>query len=114
MLVKVIIRRTVAKGKEKEFFETVKQLRFAAMHHQGYISGETLMGARNTRDVVTISKWESLEDWETWQKNNTRNAIEKELEALQETPAQIEPYIFLKFTAAANLGFPPPLQKQKA
>lgn len=37
MLLKVVIKRTVAEGKEKNFFEALRNLRAQAMHREGYI-----------------------------------------------------------------------------
>ena len=43
MAVKILIQRKVKPGMEKEFNETVKELRSMAIHAQGYISGEDLV-----------------------------------------------------------------------
>ncbi|MBC2704499.1 antibiotic biosynthesis monooxygenase [Desulfobacula sp.] len=113
MLVKVIIKRNVSEGKEKHFFSLLKNLRFNAMHQKGYISGETLICAENTNRVVVISKWESLEDWGNWKTDIKRREIDARLGELQDNPTIYEPYVFSKYKAAAEQGFPPPLQKQR-
>lgn len=113
MIVKVIIKRDVAKGKEKEFFSQLKILRFHAMDQNGYISGETLICAENTNKVVVISKWETLEDWNNWKKNAQRKEIDDKLHQYQDNPTVYEPYVFSKYKVAAEQGFPPPLQKQQ-
>ena len=110
MIVKVIIKREVKSGESVEFFQKLKELRFLAMNRPGYISGETLIGAENTNKVLIISVWETLEDWEEWKANTQRQELEVALMKFQETPPEYEPYVFSKYKAAAETGFPPPLQ----
>ncbi len=112
MLVKVIIKREVRKGKEKRFFSLLGNLRMNALHQKGYISGETLICAENTNKVVVISKWESLEDWSIWKTDIKRAEIDARLSEIQDNPTIYEPYVFSKYKAAAEQGFPLPLQKQ--
>ena len=112
MLVKVIIKRDVSYGKEKNFFSLLKNLRFNAMHQNGYISGETLICAENKNRVLIISKWESLEDWNNWKKDIKKREIDARLSELQNNPTIYEPYVFSKYKTAAEQGFPIPLQKQ--
>lgn len=112
MIVKVIIKREVIEGMESDFFLHLKNLRFAAMDQQGYISGETLICAEDTNRVVIISKWESLDNWKAWKINPERIAIDKVLNEYQVNPTIYEPYVFSKYKAAASQGFPPPLQEK--
>jgi len=111
MIVKVIIKREITPGMEQDFFVHLKTLRSHAVQQQGYISGETLLCAENTNKVLIISKWESMDDWENWQKDGKRRKIDQAMHRLQERPAVYEPYVFSKYKAAADLEFPPPLQK---
>lgn len=112
MLVKVIIKRDVTQGKEKDFFLQLKNLRFHAMDQKGYISGETLIHAENTNNVMVISNWETLQDWTNWKTNAKRMEIDALLNELQDNPTIYEPYVFSRYRAAAEQGFPLPLQKQ--
>ncbi|MDD9301145.1 MAG: antibiotic biosynthesis monooxygenase [Desulfobacter sp.] len=113
MIVKVIIQREVTPGKEQDFFDLLRQLRFNALQQPGYISGETLICADDTRKVLIISKWSSIEEWKDWKADNRREKMDQALTKLQKSPAVYEPYVFSKFKAAAALEFPPPLQKIK-
>lgn len=114
MFIKVIIKREVSEGKEKEFFSLLKNLRMNAILQDGYISGETLICAENTNKVIVISHWKSIEDWEKWKVNVKRVEIDTMLGKLQDNPTIYEPYVFSKYRAAAGQGFPPSLQKQQA
>ena len=110
MIVKVIIKRKVIKGKEKDFFPLLLKLRSEAMTQEGYIAGETLIDPEDPNKVVIISKWESLDDWNKWKANIGREKIDALLNELQEEQAEYEPYIFGKYRVAAVLGFPVNLQ----
>lgn len=113
MIVKVIIKRQVKKGKEDDFFAILKSLRSAAIHQQGYISGQTLVCAEDTNMIMVISKWASLGDWETWKASEVRKELDDALTSLQKKPATYEPYVFSKYKVAAEHGFPLPLQDQQ-
>ena len=63
MAVKILIQRKVKPGKEKELYETVRELRSMAIHAEGYISGETLCSIEDPSVRLVISTWKSLEDW---------------------------------------------------
>ncbi len=113
MLVKVIIKRKVTENLEKDFFSQLKNLRSKAMDQKGYISGETLLCAENTNKVLVISMWETLEDWNNWKLNEKRMEIDARLNELQDNPTIYEPYVFSKYRAGAEQGFPLPLQDQQ-
>lgn len=114
MIVKVIIKRDILEGMSKDFFEALRDIRFHAMHQEGYISGETLICAENTNKVLIISTWESLEAWNKWRNSEKRLEIDNILAQYQVNPTVYEPYVFSKYKAAASLGFPRPLQKAEA
>lgn len=112
MLVTIIIKREIHEGLEKEFFFHFKKLRGEAMKQKGYISGETLLCAENTHKVTVLSKWESLEDWNNWKTSAKRLEIEATLGILQSKPAEYDQYVSSKYKAAAEQGFPAPLDEQ--
>ncbi len=62
---------------------------------------------------MLISKWATIEDWNNWKTNNKRIAIDSVLNEFQANPTIYEPFVFSKYRAAAQQGFPPPLQDQK-
>ena len=97
MLTKIIIKRDIVEGKEKHFFSLLKNLRSAAILQEGYISGETLIGAEKTNRVLVISKWESLEAWEKWKNDIKRKEIDVRLSELQVNPTIYEPYVFGRY-----------------
>ncbi len=112
MHVKVFIKRDMTAGKEEDFFLHLKNLRIKAMNQKGYISGETLICVEDTKKVMVISLWETLEDWNNWKTDKKRIEIDALLNKLQENPTEYESYVYSKYRAAASLGFPSPLQEQ--
>jgi heme-degrading monooxygenase HmoA len=113
MIVKVMIKREVKKGKEKKFFEALKEFRVNAMDQPGYITGETLICADMPSKVMVISQWESIEDWQAWKNSDKNKELSDTLASFQKNKTVYEPYVYKKWLAAADLGFPPPLQKMK-
>ncbi len=69
-MIKVIIERQVKKGEDISLL--LLELRAAAMRYPGYVTGETLLSTEDSFNTVTISTWETLEDWKTWETSETR------------------------------------------
>ena len=97
MLTKVIIKRDISDGKEKQFFSLLKNLRSAAIQQEGYISGETLVSAEKSNRILVLSKWESLEAWNEWKDDIKRKEIDVRLSELQENPTVYEAYVFGRY-----------------
>ncbi len=64
MAVKVIILRSVSSEQQKQIQPLLQQLHQKALQSGGYISGETLENADNSRDKLVISTWNRMADWE--------------------------------------------------
>ena len=82
MAVKILIRRTVPKGKVQALLPLLLEMRSKATTEPGYISGETLLNVDRPEDYVVISTWKSVEEWKTWEKGEGRGAIQKKIDAL--------------------------------
>ncbi len=93
MAVKVLITRRFRESKQKQAYRTLMELRSLATLQQGYMSGETLIGADEPNKVVVISSWVSRNRWEDWQSNPKRKEVAKSLEALLESPEQVECFL---------------------
>ena len=68
---------------------TPSPLRAAAMNQAGYVSGETLVSTKDNSNLVVISTWSSLDEWEAWETSETR----AELYKLTSTYLQDEPTV---------------------
>ena len=109
MIVRVFILRQVKEGKERDFFKLLKKMRSAAMNNEGYITGETMMHTDDSRTIMVVSTWQSLEYWDRWKESENRKGIDSQLELLQEKPTGYEPYVFSKYKIAVDKKFPDPL-----
>ena len=63
--------------------------------------------------IQVISKWETLAGWQHWMESEKRKELESEMEQFQRATTDCEYYVFRKFRAAADQGFPLPLQGNK-
>jgi len=82
MSVKIFINR---KGVEKNIIELtvlLKKLRSLTLNQPGYIYGETLRRLDQPDECMVISTWRSLQDWESWLKNEERISIQSEIDLL--------------------------------
>jgi len=102
MAVKILIHRQIKPGKEKEFSEAVRALRFKAMYAQGYISGETLRSVEDPSIHLVISTWKSIEDWNNWINTSERKAFQQKIDAILEEPTKIAPYKYESFPVNAD------------
>ena len=95
MGVKVIIERQVKEGKEVELLSILRELRGSALYRRGYISGETLQSHDDHSRYIVISNWQSLENWEAWQKHAERIEITKKLEQILIVPETYRVFQFV-------------------
>jgi heme-degrading monooxygenase HmoA len=72
-MIRVIIERHLKEG--ERLSSLLRELRAAAMHYPGYVTGETLVDTKDKSHVAVISTWHNLEDWKTWEKSRTRFRI---------------------------------------
>jgi heme-degrading monooxygenase HmoA len=82
MSVKIFIKR---KGVQKNIIELtvlLKKLRSLTLNQPGYIYGETLRRIDQPDECMVISTWRSLQDWESWLKNEERISIQSEIDLL--------------------------------
>ena len=85
MAVKVLIKRKIKDDKMNEASRLL-------MSQKGYISSETLSGCENQNNVVVISMWQKIENWNQWRNSDLRAENETEFEALLDGPVEYETY----------------------
>jgi heme-degrading monooxygenase HmoA len=81
-MVRVMIERHLKRGKKGDLLTLLRELRTAALHHPGYITGETLSRTEDSSIVSTLSTWRSLNDWQAWEKSEPRIRLYKKIEPL--------------------------------
>ncbi len=82
MAIKVIIRRSFPKEKEKDLFKCIKEIRSLVPLQPGYISSEYLKTIDEQNEIATISTWFSLEDWQAWYQSDPRQAIQEKIDQI--------------------------------
>ena len=92
MAAKVLIRRKVDSGKEKELLPLIIQLRKLAMSQPGYVSGETLKALKAPHDYLVISTWNSPEAWKAWEAKPERAEVQKRIDDLLGESTEYEVY----------------------
>lgn len=81
-MVRVVIERHLKEGKKGDLMSLLRELRAAAMHHPGYITGETLSSTEDPSIISTLSTWRSLDDWKAWEESGQRKKLYKKIEPL--------------------------------
>ncbi|UCB50662.1 MAG: antibiotic biosynthesis monooxygenase [Deltaproteobacteria bacterium] len=93
MSVKIMIERKFKEVPNEEDLRAIDELRIKALRQKGYIGGETIVNSDNPKEVLVLSAWSSLEDWEKWVKDQERNALEVRLASRLEVPARIRAFL---------------------
>jgi heme oxygenase (mycobilin-producing) len=83
-MIKVILKRHVKPDNYKRMVGLLQDLRAAALHQPGYISGETLVRGRDPVEVLAVGTWLSEQHWRDWSSSRERNELESMVEPLLE------------------------------
>ncbi len=89
MNVKIFVQRKLKKPLVQENLRAIEALRIGAMQQKGYVSGETLVNFEDRREVVVLSTWSDIDDFNTWSNSDEKIKLENELAPLLEEPAKI-------------------------
>jgi len=92
MAIKVLIKRKIKGGKMNEASKLLIKARYNAMGQQGYISSETLSGCDDQNNMVVVSMWQKIENWNQWEKSELRAENETKFELLLDGPVEYETY----------------------
>ncbi len=91
-MAKILIRRTIPADAEKELDELLKQMRSSTPRREGYVSGETLRRVDAPGEILVISTWRSVRDWEEWFNSPERLEIQTKIEMLLTAPTEYAIY----------------------
>jgi len=58
----------------------------------GYISSRYVKKIEHPKDIVAISTWESLEDWQKWYKSEERRDVQSKIDEIQGVKTVYEIY----------------------
>ena len=88
MTVRVVIRRRFKSGNVSQASSMLVQARKNAMAHDGYISSESLSGCQDPNEILVLSTWRHLEDWQTYEASQARQDLENQFAEMMEGPSQ--------------------------
>ena len=80
MAVKILVSRQISAGRMEKVMGLIQAMRQAAQKQPGFIIGETLVPLPRSREVLVISNWESIEDWNRWFDHPVRLQLQKEMD----------------------------------
>lgn len=80
MTVKIIILRKVPQGTEAAIKPLVMKLRALCMQNDGYIGGETLINADDPTEILVISTWKDVGEWNCWLASEERAQLQNEID----------------------------------
>ena len=92
-MIRAIIERHLKNG--ESLTPLLRELRAAAMHWPGYISGETLVSTEDKSIIIVISTWRSLEDWKVWGTSEMRAKLYQQIEPLLVEKPKVSTYEIL-------------------
>ena len=102
MPIKVLIKRRFKEGYVNEINKVIKEIRFAAMHQEGYITSETMWHHEDPFQVVIVSNLRRIRYWNKWKNSYLRKSIDIKFQEFLNGETEYE--IF-------SLGVDPPLEK---
>jgi heme-degrading monooxygenase HmoA len=82
MAVKIFIKRKVTGKENIELSLLLQKMRGMTLNQPGYITGETLKRIDKNDEVMVISTWRSVGDWNNWVNNERRMVVQAEIDAL--------------------------------
>ena len=89
MSVKIVIERKFKEAPTEDDLRVIDEIRIEALRDRGYIGGETVVNADNSREVLVFSAWSSVDDWNSWYTKKGWENLEKSLAPHLEEPAKI-------------------------
>jgi heme-degrading monooxygenase HmoA len=96
MAIKVFIRRTCPKERQKELYKYIREIRSLVPMQPGYISSEYLKTIDESNEITTISSWFSLEDWQAWLNSDKRKEIQEKIDAIEGVESEYRIYRYIK------------------
>ncbi len=91
-MIKVLIKRQVKAQDYKTLIGLTLDLRAAALHQPGYVSGETVVRGEDPVEVLAIGTWMSEDHWKAWRTSEQRHEIEDLVLPLLVRPAEVTVY----------------------
>jgi heme oxygenase (mycobilin-producing) len=91
-MTKVLIRRMIPADAGPELEKLLRQMRSSTIERRGYVFGETLYRVDVPGEVLVISTWQTIQDWERWFQSPERMEIQTRIDVLLQTPTEYAIY----------------------
>jgi len=91
-MIKVLQERRVKKKNLTKLVAQLNDLRSAALHQPGYVTGETLIKGKDPIDVLVISTWISEDHWKAWTTSEERIELNDIINGIIEGDVKISIY----------------------
>ena len=92
MAVKIIIKRSIPPQKVGKVMPLFKKMRSVAVKQPGYISGETLQSINTPGEIVVISTWQTIDEWQDWVTHKERLKIQSQIDMMLGIKAEYKVY----------------------
>ena len=93
MAIRVFIKRMLEDpSKEKELFILIRKLRSLVPQQPGYLSSKYVKKIDHPKDIVAISTWDSIEDWQNWYESEARREIQSKIDAIPGVKSTVQIY----------------------
>lgn len=74
-MIRVLIERHIAESLEAAYEERSRTILQSAVAAPGFVSGETLVDARDPNHRITLANWRSEADWDRWYQSLERRQL---------------------------------------
>jgi antibiotic biosynthesis monooxygenase (ABM) superfamily enzyme len=91
-MIRVLLRRRVRPVNYQRTIGLLRDLRAAALHQPGYMTGETMVRGQDPIEVLVISTWLSEEYWKAWSTSQERIELEDMISPLLEDASEATVY----------------------
>jgi len=94
-MAKILIRRNIPLDSQDHVMDLLNRMRSIAVTRPGYIHGESLKRLDMPGEILVISSWQSVRDWENWVSNPERLEIQEKIDFLLGEETQYEVYEYI-------------------
>ncbi|PWK52916.1 antibiotic biosynthesis monooxygenase family protein [Pleionea mediterranea] len=81
-MIRVIIERQLKPDSFDEYATVIRKAKKEAARKTGFMGGELYFDLNDNDKIVIIAAWDTLENWELWDKSEERKVLTEELAPL--------------------------------
>ena len=92
-MLRVIIEHQAKNPEDaKKVIDIIREIRDEIMKLPGYITGETLINTEDECNIIVISTWHHIENWQDWINSETCRKLEAKETSFLAKPLSHRPY----------------------